>query len=521
MVKFDTDFGSGALHKVELLDAALIKTGAKDSVWHLSYNLYSRPDPPNPVDTALAPNARWFYFRMTGVKDKHLYLNFFQTDPVRPMYSYDGLHFERLAAHECLRRQLSLRFSRDTVFLAYFVPYTFDHLQQRIDHWKASGTVISLDTLGYSFRGLPLQLMTITDPSVPEAQKKRIYIHGRTHTSETPSSWHLDGMIDAITANTLEGAAYLRQMIFYILPFTNPDGVVEGLSRSGAHGVNLEVNYDRPDSLTVPEVRAIKSALERLTAERPLDMILNMHSQVEPKATYWVHTAASTSMAYFRNQLLLANLTMFQNPWFGKKDLNFSEGGSRYVEGWTWNNFKDRTLAITFETPYTYYQLQPDGDWVTIQNLRQMGGLLLNAVGDYFGLSTPNRIIVQAQKPRNAKKWAFIMPEDIPFIGDGFYEAKRNHAKITYISPTLPAGHYRVYRWIPGSAVEVSPEGANEWVFMEDFVQTKGGVYKKDMKAPVGAQENVLMIIPALPHHPVSGTISLYPPNLVSNGGND
>ena len=505
LVKFDINFESGSLQKVELLDAALIKTSARDSVWHLSYNLYSQPDPRNPVDTALAPSARWFYFRMVGLQGKQLYLNFFQTDPVRPMYSYDGVHFDRLAAHECIveprrqgqpgRRMVNVRFHRDTVYMAYFVPYTYTYLQQRFAAWKATGNVITLDTIGYSYRGLPLQLITITDPTVPDRDKKRIYIHGRTHTSETPSSWHLDGMIDAITANTPEGAAYRRSMVFYILPFTTPDGVVEGRSRSGAHGINLEVNYDRPDSMTAPEVLAIKKSLERLTAERPLDMILNMHSQVESTATYWVHTAKSTSMPYFRDQILLSNLTMFQNPWFGKKDLSFSDVGARYVEGWAWNNFKERTMAITFETPYTYYQLQPDGDWVTIHNLRQMGEKLLFTVGEYFALSTPNRFVVQPQKPRNKKHWEFKTPDDEVFIGDGFYKAKRKNAKITYESTPLPAGHYQVFRWVPGKAIEISPEGSNEWVFTEEFTKTANGVYRKEVKAPVGVYENALLLI--------------------------
>ena len=505
MVQFDTDFESGSLQKVEMIDAALIRTSLRDSVWHLAYNLYSQPDPVNPVDTALAPSARWFYFRMIGVKDKQLYLNFFQTDPVRPMYGYDGVHFERLAPYQCIveprrqgqpgRRQVVAKFSRDTVYMAYFVPYTFGYLQQRFSDWKATGNVISLDTIGYSYRGYPMQLMTVTDPSVPDTGKKRIYIHGRTHTSESPSSWHLDGMIDAITANTPEGATYRREMVFYILPFTNPDGVIEGLSRSGAHGVNLEVNYDRPDSLTVPEVLAIKANLERLTAERPLDLMLNMHSQVESMATYWVHTAPATSMPYYRNQLLLANLTMFQNAWFGKKDLSFSDGGTRYVEGWAWERFKERTQAITFETPYTYYQNQSWGDWVTTLNLRQMGGMLLQSVGEYFGLSTPKRLVVAPQKPKNIKQWDFRTPQDTLFMGSGYYQALRKNAKITYQSAPLSAGHYRLYRWVPSEAVNESPTGSNEWVYVKDFVQTAVGVFKHEVKAQPGDIENALLII--------------------------
>jgi hypothetical protein len=488
-----------------MLDVVLLRTTATDSVWHLSYNLYAMPDPLNPVDTDLSPSARWFYFRMIGVKNKQLYLNFLGTDPVRPMYAYDGVHFERLLAHECIieprrqgqpgRRQVMARFTRDTVYMAYFVPYTVGYLQKRIEQWQSTGNVTALETIGFSHGNRPMQMMTITDPSIPDSQKKRIYIHGRVHTSETPASWHLDGLIDAITANTPEGVAYRRQMVFYVLPFTNPDGVAEGLSRSGAHGVNLEINYNRPDSLTVPEVRAIKLALERLTAERPLDMLLNMHSQVAATATYWVHKAEASSMAYFRDQLLLANLTMFQNPWFGKKDLSFSDGGSRYVEGWMWDLFQGKTLSITFETPYTYYQLQPQGDWVTTQNLRNMGGMLLHAIGDYFALSTPKRMVVLPQKPKNIKLWEHLTSQSDLYMGNGFYEPKSKSAKITYQYPNLSAGHYRIYRWAPGKAVEVSPAGQNEWVYIEDFVQKKEGVFKKEVKGMPGIYENALLLV--------------------------
>ncbi|MBQ7997775.1 MAG: hypothetical protein IJ296_00375, partial [Bacteroidales bacterium] len=58
-----------------------------------------------------------------------------------------------------------------------------------------------------------------------------------------------------------------KNVVFYILPFTNPDGVQEGMSRSNSNGINLEVNYNYPDELTAQEVKNIKAFLTKVTAE--------------------------------------------------------------------------------------------------------------------------------------------------------------------------------------------------------------------------------------------------------------
>ena len=89
-VKFDIDFESGSAGKFTQIDSAYIKTSEKDSILHLSYVVESRFDPINPVDTALEPSARWFYFRMTGAKNKYIYFDFKNTDPLRAVYSYDN-----------------------------------------------------------------------------------------------------------------------------------------------------------------------------------------------------------------------------------------------------------------------------------------------------------------------------------------------------------------------------------------------------------------------------------------------
>ena len=73
-VRFDADFESGALGKVERIDRSRIRLTDEESLTSLSYAVHGSFDPKNPVDTALYPSANWYYFRMTGVKGKQIYL---------------------------------------------------------------------------------------------------------------------------------------------------------------------------------------------------------------------------------------------------------------------------------------------------------------------------------------------------------------------------------------------------------------------------------------------------------------
>lgn len=483
-VSFDAGFESGSIGNTELMESKRVKDENGKKFWHLTYKVTSQRDPANPVDTALKASGRWFYFRMVGVKDKEIELEFENSDPVAPVYSYDNKHFERFPKDTFVKH-----FTKDTVYVSYYVPYTFAHLQQRFSDWRGTGHVVRMDTIGWSYQERPLQMMTITDPAVRDEHKKRIYIHGRIHPSETPASWHLDSMIDELVSDSPLGESFRRQAVFYILPFVNPDGVVAGMSRSNSKGVNMEINYDRPDSLTAKEVAAIKRNMKDLTATRPLDMLLNMHTQSIPRVSYWIHTDSSTSATYYRQQLLLANLTIARSDVFHRDDLQFSNSASRYIEGQTWNRFRTRTLAITFETPYTYYNDNPDGTWVTLENLKELGVSTLKAVGDYYRLSSPECYYLDPV-PTRPGEWHFLSSDKVVFMGSGYYEAKRKGAIMRYSHDNLPAGKYALYKWKPGFCEQVSLPGENEWQKMEEFEHKGGDYWYSSPALSQGAREN-------------------------------
>ncbi|MDR1197649.1 MAG: hypothetical protein LBK94_01370 [Prevotellaceae bacterium] len=491
-VKFDAEFESGSVGEITQIDSVYVRVSENDSILHLSYIIESRFDPKNPVDTALPPSARWFYFRMTGTKNKYVYLHFKHTDPLRAVYSYDNRHFERFEANEAEFRKIHKFFDVDTVYIAYFIPYTNSFLQNRIDSWKCHKHV-TVNTFGYSLHKQPMQLITITDKAVIDESKYRVWIHARTHTSETPGSWHLDGLIDALLADSKDAEAYRKHFIFYIVPFANPDGVFEGLSRSNSTGVNQEINWDRDELQTVVEVKNLKQQIKELTSDRAFDLVLNMHSQVANSATYWVHTAQTTNDKFLSRQLHLCYLNMFDNSYMSPAELSFSQMASRYPEGWIWNSFGDKTVAMTLETPYTYFGA--GNMWLNAENLRDFGRTTLNAIAMYFGICTPGRIILDNENAKTQGKWNEAKSDKMIYFGDNYLYPQKSGSKITYRHKKVSAGKYKIYRWDAGESGETPVADKNRWVSVGIYEQKKTSGFKYKFKTDGKEIFDALMLI--------------------------
>ena len=506
-VRFDADFEGGALGAVQQLDSARIVVAPGDTVVHLSYLVSGKFDPDNPIDTSLAPSANWYYFRMTGVKGKQVYLTHPDNGVARTSFSYDGVNWDHLPLAESRNHRLQKRFTHDTVYVALYNPYTYTYLQERLRAWVARPDV-TLDTIGFSHEGRPLQLLHITDASVPAEKKARIWVHGRIHPSESPASYLVDGLVEYLTSDTPEGRSLRQQIDAYILPFANPDGVANGLSRSNALGVNQEINFGRSEDSTVVEVRAIKQTLERLTAERPFDVALNSHSQHSESATFWMHRGTTTSPLYFRKQWTFTGLVCSFNPCIRPEDMNFSSMASRYVEGWFWNHARENTLALTIETPYSCYSFDRDGLWADNDNLREFGRRTMQAVAEYLGLSLPGRYLVETPDRMRAG-WEPFPDETRSFLGTEGWQATREGARVTYRIENLPAGRYALYRFVPGQCIEPKtfelkhPEtgawldpGTHGWEYVETVEQNRDGRFRYTWKAEAeGDMADALLLV--------------------------
>lgn len=157
----------------------------------------------------------------------------------------------------------------DETYFAYSFPYTFTRLSSLLHELKQRKEIKSFykdaTPLCSSLSGVEVPYLIVTsrahqetfdmiDPeehepdSVPVSKKKKtIFLTGRVHPGETNSSFMMEGFIKLITSKSNQVAIELRKrIVFKIVPFTNPDGVIVGNYRVSMSGNDLNRRYQKP-----------------------------------------------------------------------------------------------------------------------------------------------------------------------------------------------------------------------------------------------------------------------------------
>lgn len=389
--------------------------------------------------------GRWFYFKMKNVKNRYVSVTIQNSDATRPMYSYDNKNWIRFSEIESPRKNyFSKVFTEDSVYVAYYVPYTVNQLYEKINQLN-NNPFVKIDTIGFSEQNRPLIVLTLTDFTVSDSQKIYIWTHGRTHPSETPSSYHLDGMINYFISDD-DVAAFLRTKIKWIvLPFINPDGVFLGKSRVNANNVDLERSWNLTPQQTPKEVLYTKNFLQNILSQNRVHIALNMHSQVANFATFWIHTASSTSEYFYRRQIQFANLQSANSDFIKPLDYSYSNLQSYFPEGWMWTNWGDQIMALTYETPYTRFS---NGTWIDNSILDLFGKQSVYGIMEYLGINHPERFIVDNENAIVAGNWNLSTSNSFwNYYGESFLYIMPNdfNQYVEWSSPQLKSGKYLVY----------------------------------------------------------------------------
>ena len=254
--------------------------------------------------------------------------------------------------------------------------------------------------------GRDIKMITITNPKFDDKNKKRIWIHARTHPSETGSSFVIEGLINYLLSNCCEhcNGADLNKLIFNIVPMVNPDGVALGNARvSPDSSYDLERmwfrdkdNYNLQDTCP-PEIKALHSAITKTIKTGPEYIIaINLHSKNAPpdwrsflysNFKFGDKNYSSQGDSLFKKQLSFAKL-LSQYYCVDTIKVRTSEEALKsmeeklFPEAWWWLNFKDKVMAVTLETTSGY-----DGcfeEWVTYKDHEYLGEALARACNQYY-----------------------------------------------------------------------------------------------------------------------------------------
>ena len=459
-VNFYANFESGNMKSVQI-----DTTQHYSSSDSLSYKVTTRTD----------IGGRWFYFRISGVQNKFIKVNVSNSDVKRAVYSYDNKTFERFTAAESpSRNTFQKTYEHDTVYVAYYNPYTLTFLRERIKQWSTS-PYVKVDTLGYTLRYLPIHEITITEPSMSDSLKYHVWVHARTHPGETPSSWQFDGFIESIIADNDLIQFYREHIVFHCIPFTNPDGVYYGRSRTNYDGVDVESNW-RSDAVTTQEVKILKKRMAEINGNKVLSIFQNLHSQASPFCTFWIHDSSSTSSSFYHYENLFSNLNTSGNPYFTQADYSYSNLSSTFPEGWLWNNWGDQVMALTYETPYDFYST---GKVVTNENLSYLGEHFMYSVSEYLQLSHPKWIILDNKNITSSWNPSTNGTE---FFGENYFTANAasQAGPAVFQTDIIQPGKYDVYAWWQSDAgnaydTKFSVEGNGNSAVVEKSQKVDGG----------------------------------------------
>jgi hypothetical protein len=240
--------------------------------------------------------ANWYYFRLEGVAGQEVTIDLVDlvgeynyrpgthavTKDTHPVYSYDRKTWRHFDAMEWDAREIRLRLrfrpERSPVWIAHTPPYTNRDLERLLASLRGHPH-LRRDTLGKTVRGRDMPLLTVTNPSVPEASKRVVWLMFRQHSWESGSSWAADGALRFLLSDDPTARRMREGVVWKIFPMADPDGVARGGVRFNAHGYDLNRNWDAVDPRRMPEITAQRRAvLDWVDGGRRIDLFLSLHN---------------------------------------------------------------------------------------------------------------------------------------------------------------------------------------------------------------------------------------------------
>jgi len=222
---------------------------------------------------------QWFYFRLQGAKDTKCKMNILNAgdaaypegwENYKTRASYDRISWFQITTNY-ENGILSMDFTPeyDTVYIAYFAPFSYDQHLDLINNAQLS-PLCTLETIGETTQGRPIDFLRIGDE---DKNKKNLWIIARQHPGETMAEWFMLGLIDRILdEEDAASVSLLEKANLYMIPNMNIDGSILGNLRVNAKGINLNREWATPSIEDSPEVYYVKKKMKEIGMDFNLDV---------------------------------------------------------------------------------------------------------------------------------------------------------------------------------------------------------------------------------------------------------
>ncbi len=336
----------------------------------------------------------WFYwcFRVSGAQGRTLTFHFTKGCPIGvcgPAVSSDGGRSWQWLGNAAVQRDgFRYTFASDAGDVRFGVawPYTEANLQALVARVGA-GPHLRVETLCRTTAGRTAERLRVG--RLDGGCAHRVLLTCRHHCCESMASFVIEGVIEAVLADTAEGGWLREQVEFLIVPFVDKDGVEAG--DQGKNRKPRDHNRDYAGNSLYPTVRAIREQVPGW-ADGRLRFALDLHCPtLRGGRNEETHFVGGPDEAIWRevgrfSRLLEAHQTgpivfrashnlSFGRDWNTPANYAGGESFARWAAG-----VPGVRAAATLEVPYA----RAGGAPVTDQSARALGRDLARALQAYL-----------------------------------------------------------------------------------------------------------------------------------------
>ncbi len=323
----------------------------------------------------------WFYwyFRVRGAAGRTLTFQFTKGNVLGvrgPAVSADLARTWRWLGKSAVT-DTSFRYTfpedAEEVRFCFTMPYVESNLREYLSR-HAGNPHLRTDVLCRTRKGRDVELLRLG--RLDGECQHRVLITCRHHACETMASYALEGIVEAVLAETDE-AGWLRENVeFLILPFMDKDGVEDG--DQGKNRKPHDHNRDYAGESIYPSVRALKQLVPKWSGGR-LRVALDLHCPwirgQHNEDTYFVGTPDPQNWERVKRlSEILENVRTGPLPFESKNDLPFGKawntdtGPPRSFCQWA-SQLPGIAAASSLEIPYA----NASGEPVTAETARAFG----------------------------------------------------------------------------------------------------------------------------------------------------
>lgn len=236
----------------------------------------------------------WWHFKVHGITPGEFVQLQIVHSPVtepefagdcNPVYSYDGLTWHRFTGVKSLFIQ---RFTEPSVEICRNIPYPYSKTLALAS--DMGGPHVQVADLAISEEGRAVKMLRITDPGVPDTNKRVVWMMARQHAFESHSSWYAEYFARWAVGGDPLAADLRRRALIYVVPMMDVDNVANGgagKEQMTDDGQRADFNRSWGEKPHWAAVRAAKRLLRCLKAEHDIAAFFDMHSPWYPNTPSW------------------------------------------------------------------------------------------------------------------------------------------------------------------------------------------------------------------------------------------